>query len=59
MPEFFYKGRSKGGELIEGRLAGASSEVVANRLVNIGVTPIEITAANRLNSIRTFFPACL
>ena len=53
MPEYFYKGRSKGGELIEGRLAGNSSEAVANRLVNIGVTPVEITAAAAENAAPT------
>ena len=53
MPEYFYKGRSKGGELIEGRLAGNSSEAVANRLVHIGVTPVEITAAAAEHSAMT------
>ncbi len=45
MAEFFYKGRSASGEPMSGRLTGASSEAVANRLVNIGVIPVEITAA--------------
>ncbi len=53
MAEYLYKGRSKGGELIEGRLAGISSEAVANRLVNIGVTPVEITAAAAENAAPT------
>jgi len=43
MAEFLYKGRSASGEPMNGRLTGASSEAVANRLVNIGVTPVEIT----------------
>ena len=45
MAEFFYKGRSASGEPMSGRLTGASSEAIANRLVNIGVIPVEITAA--------------
>ena len=53
MAEYLYKGRSKGGELIEGRLAGNSSEAVANRLVHIGVTPVEITAAAAEHSAMT------
>ncbi len=46
MGEFIYKGRSVTGQQISGRLAGASSEAVANRLLSIGVTPVEITAAD-------------
>jgi MSHA biogenesis protein MshG len=53
MPEYLYKGRSKGGDLIEGRLAGNTSEAVANRLVHIGVTPVEITATAAEHSAPT------
>ena len=45
MAEFFYKGRSANGEPMSGRLTGASSEAIANRLLNIGVIPVEITEA--------------
>lgn len=46
MAEFFYKGRSAGGELISGQLSGSSAEAVAARLINTGVTPVEIRGAN-------------
>ena len=45
MAEFHYKGRSANGEAMKGRLSGASSEAVANRLANIGVIPVDITEA--------------
>ena len=53
MAEYLYKGRSASGALIQGRLAGNSSEAVANRLVNIGVIPVEITAAAAEHSAMT------
>lgn len=42
MGEFVYKGRSATGEAMKGRLTGASSDAVANRLLNIGVIPVDI-----------------
>jgi MSHA biogenesis protein MshG len=45
MADFFYKGRSASGEPKNGRLAGDSSEAVADRLLKIGVIPVDITAA--------------
>ena len=42
MAEFLYKGRSANGALVTGKLAGQSAEIVAGRLVSIGVTPVEI-----------------
>ena len=45
MAEFHYKGRSASGAPINGRLQGESSDAVASRLLGLGVTPIEITAA--------------
>ncbi len=42
MAEFLYKGRSANGALVTGNLAGQSAEIVAGRLVSIGVTPVEI-----------------
>lgn len=51
MTEYLYKGRSAAGDLINGRLNGISSDAVANRLLSIGVTPIEITAAAERSGI--------
>ena len=45
MAEYFYKGRSATGSLISGHLNGISSDAVANQLLSIGVTPVEITVA--------------
>ncbi len=45
MAEFLYKGRSANGEAMKGRLTGASSDVVANRLLDIGVIPVDIKEA--------------
>jgi len=43
MPHFAYKGRDRGGRLVEGVLEGADSGAVAGQLSGTGVTPIEIT----------------
>jgi len=45
MADFYYKGRSSSGEPKNGRLAGKSLEAIADRLVKIGVIPVDITAA--------------
>lgn len=42
MPVFAYKGRSARGELVQGSLEGADSGVIADQLLNTGITPIEI-----------------
>jgi MSHA biogenesis protein MshG len=42
MPHFAYKGRDKGGRLVEGVLEGADSGAVAGQLFSTGVTPVEI-----------------
>ena len=43
MPIFNYKGRSnRGGELVQGTLEGADSGVIADQLLNTGITPTEI-----------------
>ena len=42
MAEFAYKGRSPEGELVTGKLHGGSADAVAGRLVDIGITPVEI-----------------
>ncbi len=51
MAEYLYKGRSPSGELINGSLNGASSDAVANRLVTMGVIPVEITAADAESAV--------
>jgi MSHA biogenesis protein MshG len=45
MADFYYKGRSASGEPQKGRLAGNSSEAIADRLLEIGVIPVDITEA--------------
>jgi MSHA biogenesis protein MshG len=42
MPVFAYKGRSARGELVQGSLEGADSGVIADQLLNTGITPTEI-----------------
>jgi len=43
MAHFAYKGRDKGGQLVEGVLEGADSGTVAGQLSSIGVIPLEIS----------------
>ncbi len=43
MAIFAYKGRNGRGDLVEGTLDGDNSSVIADQLVNTGVTPLEIT----------------
>jgi MSHA biogenesis protein MshG len=45
MPHFAYKGRNQRGELVEGTLEAASAAAVADRLLTIRVTPVEIREA--------------
>ncbi|HZX33560.1 MAG TPA: type II secretion system F family protein [Rhodocyclaceae bacterium] len=42
MPNFAYKGRNSGGQMVEGVLEGASAGMVADLLLGQGLTPIEI-----------------
>lgn len=42
MPVFSYKGRSSRGDMVQGSLEGADSSVIADQLINTGITPIEI-----------------
>jgi MSHA biogenesis protein MshG len=46
MPHFAYKGRDRGGGLVEGVLEGMDSGAVAGQLSAGGVTPVEITPAS-------------
>jgi len=43
VPRFAYKGRDRGGQLVEGLLEGADSGAVAGKLSGTGITPIDIT----------------
>jgi MSHA biogenesis protein MshG len=43
MSNFRYRGRSGRGDLITGRLDAESTEAVAARLLNLGITPLEIS----------------
>ena len=45
MPSFAYRGRDARGGVVAGRLEGADSGAVADQLLAIGVTPVEITPA--------------
>jgi len=42
MSQFRYRGRSGRGDLITGRLDAESMDAVATRLLNLGITPLEI-----------------
>jgi MSHA biogenesis protein MshG len=42
---FSYRGRSARGELVSGRFEADSQDAVAGRLLNLGITPIEIRVA--------------
>ncbi len=42
MPVFAYKGRSARGDLVQGSLEGTDSGVIADQLLNTGITPTEI-----------------
>ncbi len=44
MSNFRYRGRSGRGDLITGRLEADSVDAVASRLLNLGITPIEISS---------------
>jgi type II secretory pathway component PulF len=43
--DFRYRGRSGRGELVTGRLEAEDIDGVANRLLNLGITPLDIAPA--------------
>jgi MSHA biogenesis protein MshG len=47
MPVFAYKGRSARGDLVQGSLEGVDSGVIADQLLNTGITPTEITLTSQ------------
>ena len=50
MPYFSFKGRNARGELITGTLEGADAGVIADQLMNTGVTPVDISSSSRLTA---------
>jgi len=46
MPEFAYRGRNAGGELVAGVLEAPSSGAVADQLFSTGITPVHIDQAS-------------
>jgi MSHA biogenesis protein MshG len=51
MPAFAYRGRDARGGLVTGRLDGADTGAVADQLLAIGVTPVEISPAGESAAI--------
>ena len=43
MPHFAYRGRDGGGKLVQGVIEGADTHAVADRLMETGVTPLDIS----------------
>ena len=48
MPYFNFKGRNARGELITGTLEGADAGVIADQLMNTGITPVDIATSQRI-----------
>jgi len=48
LPLFNFKGRNARGELISGTLEGADAGVIADQLLNTGVTPVDISQSQRI-----------
>jgi MSHA biogenesis protein MshG len=51
LPYFSFKGRNARGELITGTLEGADAGVIADQLMNTGVTPVDISASQRITNV--------
>jgi len=47
MAEFAYKGRAAGGDLVSGTLQGDSPDAVASRLLDLGITPVDIQSVKQ------------
>ena len=50
MPHFSFKGRNARGELITGTLEGTDAGVIADQLLNTGITPVDIRGTQRIIS---------
>lgn len=48
MPHFDFRGRNTRGELITGTLEGGDTGVIADQLMNTGITPVDIQASQRI-----------
>ena len=48
MPHFNFKGRNSRGELITGTLEGGDAGLIADQLMNTGITPVDIQASQRV-----------
>jgi len=48
LPHFSFKGRNARGELITGTLEGADAGVIADQLLNTGITPVDIRGTQRI-----------
>ncbi len=55
MAVYSYKGRNHRGDLVTGLLDGSDSSVIADQLLNTGITPVEIelSSSGRSNGTRT------
>ena len=51
MADFAYKGRAAGGELVSGTLQGDSPDAVASRLLDLGITPVDIKSVTRYEAM--------
>lgn len=51
MAAFQYRGRNQRGEVVKGRIEGASAEAVATQLFNSGVIPIDIAIARSAEDV--------
>jgi MSHA biogenesis protein MshG len=48
LPHFSFKGRNTRGELITGTLEGSDVGVIADQLINTGITPVDIRSSQRI-----------
>jgi MSHA biogenesis protein MshG len=51
MAHFQYRGRNQRGEVVKGRIEGATAEAIAGQLVTNGVTPIDISPTTEMGDM--------
>ncbi len=56
MPSFAYKGRNARGDLAQGVMTGDDSSAIADQLINIGITPIEIVFTQKTSQATSSQP---